>query len=487
MAFGFPPGYSSTYPLQEISPEIIPALVYTAIVNLGWEVTNANQFEFKALTGMSWLTPREEIRVSIQDANLKIDSQSVGNQLYDMNRNRNNIRTLITKLETLTYHSDSKSFNQYSADFTNFLSEHNPELTEVLPREAVRKNPIRLLIPTPDFAITPILVILNILVFIAMAVTGVNLIAPDNESLILWGANFRPVTLEGEGWRLMSSVFLHIGIFHLLMNMYALVYIGLLLEPILGKTRFLSAYLMTGLLASLNSLWWHPMTISAGASGAIFGMYGVFLAMLTTRLIESSTRKALLTSIVVFVVYNLISGLQGDIDNAAHLGGLISGILMGYAFYPSLKNPEKSTWKYLTLAGLLVISISTTLLIYRTIPNVMAQYEARMNQFVTNEARAVEVFSMPEDTPRDTLLNMLKYKGLDLWEANIKLIQKTEELDLPDALRQRNQVLLRYCRLRINSYHLIYKTLAEDTDHYQDSLNLYNRKIQGIIDSLNRL
>ena len=79
-----------------------------------------------------------------------------------------------------------------------------------------------------------------------MAINGVNIMLPDNGSLLNWGANFRPMTLDGQWWRLLTNCFLHIGIFHLLMNMYALLYIGVLLEPLLGRTRFLSAYLLTG-------------------------------------------------------------------------------------------------------------------------------------------------------------------------------------------------------------------------------------------------
>lgn len=485
MAFGFPPGYSATYPLQDKSPATILALVHHAIVHLGWEVTHVNSFGINALTGVSRITTREEIRISLQEDTLKLDSQSIGSQVYDMNRNRNNIRALITELESILYHSDSELINQIQQEFTDTLTKENPENEPLASPASARKNPVHLFKPTREFAITPVLLILNILLFVLMAISGVNVLAPDNESLLFWGANYRPQTLEGEWWRLMSSVFVHIGVFHLLMNMYALLYIGLLLEPLLGKTRFLSAYLMTGLLASLNSLWWHPMTISAGASGAIFGMYGLFLALLTTRLIDSSSRNSLLTSIVIFVGYNLMSGLKDGIDNAAHLGGLISGVVIGYAYYPSLKKPELKRLKTFSILGLLAVSILVTLLIFNRIPNVFATYEASMNRFFTNEATAVEVFQLPEDTPRDTLLYKLKYKGLDLWKENIGILHETEKLDLPEEIQNRNTVLLRYCNLRIQSYQLIYKTIETDSDQYQDSLRLYNGQIEKIIDSLN--
>ncbi|MCH5686962.1 rhomboid family intramembrane serine protease [Niabella sp. W65] len=145
----------------------------------------------------------------------------------------------------------------------------------------------------------------------AMVANGVHFLNPEGETLVRWGANFKPATLDGQWWRLLTNCFIHIGILHLLLNMYALMYIGSLLEPYLGKARFLTSYLLTGIAASITSLWWHDLTISAGASGAIFGMYGLFLAMLTTDLIEKEARKPLLTSIGIFVGYNLLYGLKG--------------------------------------------------------------------------------------------------------------------------------------------------------------------------------
>ncbi len=170
-----------------------------------------------------------------------------------------------------------------------------------------------------------------------MAVTGVSVVQPDSGSLLFWGANYGPLTLSGEWWRLLSACFLHIGVVHLLMNMYAFLLIGAQLEPRLGSLRFSVAYFLTGIIASGISLWWHGHTISAGASGAIFGMYGVFLAMLTTDLVEKRSRKQLFASILFFVVYNLLGGLKEGVDNAAHLGGLVAGLVIGYCYVPKLR------------------------------------------------------------------------------------------------------------------------------------------------------
>lgn len=229
--------------------------------------------------------------------------------------------------------------------------------------------------PRKGFFITPVLIYINVLVFIIMAVSGMDVMQPNQASLIAAGANFRPLTLNGQAWRLLTNFFLHIGVIHLSMNMYALLFIGILLEPYLGGSRFSSAYILSGICASVASLWWHPYTISAGASGAIFGMYGVFLAMLTTRFIEKRARMALLLSIGIFVVYNLANGMTSGIDNAAHLGGLAGGVVIGWVFMPALRKPGNNVLKYATIAIAAVVTLTVCFVVYSHIPNDKGMYE----------------------------------------------------------------------------------------------------------------
>ena len=110
-------------------------------------------------------------------------------------------------------------------------------------------------IPRGNFVVTPIIIEINLLVFIIMVASGVSLFMPSTEDIIQWGANFRPLITGGEWWRLFTSMFLHYGIIHLALNMYALFCIGIYLEPLLGKLRFATAYLASGLLAAAASTW----------------------------------------------------------------------------------------------------------------------------------------------------------------------------------------------------------------------------------------
>jgi membrane associated rhomboid family serine protease len=124
---------------------------------------------------------------------------------------------------------------------------------------------------------------------------------------------------------------------HLFANMYGLLFVGIFLEPRIGKIKYASIYLGTGIIASIASLWWHDATVSVGASGAIFGLYGVFLALLLTKVFPKDFSKAFLISTLIFVGFNLVMGLTGGIDNAAHIGGLVSGFIIGLLISPQLK------------------------------------------------------------------------------------------------------------------------------------------------------
>src|SRR5438445_2043493 len=169
---------------------------------------------------------------------------------------------------------------------------------------------------TPSFAteprpiITRLLVGLNVAVFIANAVAGVSVIAPSGEALLRWGADFGPRTLSGEPWRLLTSTFLHFGIIHLALNMWCLWALGTLAEPLFGWAAFLLLYLLSGLGGSVLSMLVHPMVVSAGASGAVFGVAGgVITFLLRSDGLKFPVPTKTLGSVVGFVEYSLADSL----------------------------------------------------------------------------------------------------------------------------------------------------------------------------------
>jgi rhomboid protease GluP len=191
-----------------------------------------------------------------------------------------------------------------------------------------------LIAQSPKTLVTVVLVAINALVFTAMGIGGAGWFTANPVAHVAWGSNFGPYTADGEWWRLFTSLFIHFGVLHLLFNMWALGIFGPLVERLYGSINYLCIYLASGLAGSLASLSWHPELNSAGASGAILGILGAMLAaqLRSGESFPSNIVRPLRDTTLVFLGWTLYAGFTTNgIDNAAHLGGLGAGFLIGLA------------------------------------------------------------------------------------------------------------------------------------------------------------
>jgi rhomboid protease GluP len=205
----------------------------------------------------------------------------------------------------------------------------------------------------------------NFAVYLGMLLSGVHFQNPSIPDLLRWGANLGSLTTSGQWWRLFTCTFLHIGILHILFNMFVLWDIGRFMERLIGSAGFSVVYLVAGLSGSVASLWWNPEVVSAGASGAIFGLYGGLLGYLLAGSPEvpRDMAKNLTRNALIFLGYNLLWGLtHKGIDMAGHLGGLLGGLACGFAMANRLraKGPEARSRINLQvlLAGLAIVSLA---------------------------------------------------------------------------------------------------------------------------------
>lgn len=174
----------------------------------------------------------------------------------------------------------------------------------------------------------------NVAVFIGMVLSigGTMLSDPPGQALVAWGANFGPQTVGGQWWRLLTCLFVHGGLLHIAFNMWCLWDLGRLAEAVYGHWTFAVVYFLCGLSASIGSVLWNPVVLSVGASGAIFGIAGALIASfyLGEFSLPRGAISGMLRSVVVFVAFNLFFGAMiAHVDNAAHVGGLVMGLLLG--------------------------------------------------------------------------------------------------------------------------------------------------------------
>ena len=349
------PSYNDKLHLPGLSKTEILILALEASQKLEWNIEEVAPEGARFEVPFNMYSHGEEITFTIEpgsDGEVAVRSQSSSVQFVDYGKNRKNIQKLRETMEEIKTSLTPEELTQKAKDFEE---ECNRPLTEeekaYLEEEKKRNSFWSFFIPRKGFIATPILIDLNILVFIVMIASGVGIMSPSTLSLLKWGADFGPLTLTGDWWRAVTCNFIHIGAFHLLMNMYAFMYVGLLLEDLIGSRRMFMSYLLTGLCSAVFSLYMHGETISAGASGAIFGLYGIFLAFLFFHRIAKEQRKALLTSILIFVGYNLVYGMKAGIDNAAHIGGLLSGFLLGIIYVCSYKFEKADAQRTVSILG----------------------------------------------------------------------------------------------------------------------------------------
>lgn len=180
--------------------------------------------------------------------------------------------------------------------------------------------------------VTLALLATNVLVFITMLGFGAGLWHTSNTVQLTWGANFGPATQDGQWWRLATALFLHFGVVHLALNMWALWDVGRLVEQLYGRWRFALLYLASGVFGNLLSLVLQGnRAVSGGASGAVFSLYGALLVFLWRERnhVQRHEFRWLFGAAIVFTVVTLGMGLViPGIDNAAHIGGLVCGAVL---------------------------------------------------------------------------------------------------------------------------------------------------------------
>jgi rhomboid protease GluP len=204
---------------------------------------------------------------------------------------------------------------------------------------------------------TYVLLAINIAVYLWMVAHGVNPRDPSESALIHYGANNTWLVLHGQWFRLLTATFVHVGLIHLATNMWCLWNLGILGEPLIGPLGTLAVYMLTGIAGNLLSMAFNVVfthlfrdpgflvQVGAGASGAVFGIAGILIVLLSNRRLPFPwvELQRLRSSVIKFALINLAIGLSTmvinvgvRIDNSAHIGGFLSGLALGLPLVPRM-------------------------------------------------------------------------------------------------------------------------------------------------------
>jgi rhomboid protease GluP len=501
------PKHEQTISLNNIDKETALAISYQAMKDLGWTVQYAGEEKLLAITSRDWKNFPLQIMITVT-GNLTVTSEMFNGESFDMRgKNKKATTAFLTAFETAKKAIDENTI------------ENNKQAIETLKADTIKAAEQEQLraaeidkamnLPGSNLYVTYAIIAINVLVFILMALDGAGIMDTNGLVHIKWGSNYTPLTLSGDWWRLITNIFIHFGIIHLLMNMYCLYMAGVYLEPMLGKIKYTVAYLCTGIAASIVSLWWHSEGVnSAGASGAIFGMYGLFLALLTTNLIPKQMRQPLLQSTVIFVVYNLAYGMKGGVDNSAHAGGLISGFIIGYIYVLGIKK-EREGQKLQWIIPLVIVLTAGGAYAYleqnksgtENRDQILSEvkdatykdndkFDDRIEEFHKLDEEAIGLMNDTTIKTKDDAVIMLN-KAKPLWEQSMVLVKEADAYTVSEAMHKKATRLIEYVDLRQKQNELLLTlnttTNREENDTATKQLEETREKIAKSLDVLNGL
>ena len=282
--------------------------------------------------------------------NVSIDKFNNLNNIIVLNvKDINDLKKYDSVMDVFPDITDETNFKEEGMDLflklTSDINKKNEKESSIASDIFKKKTPV----------VTLSIIFINFVVFLLMYLFGKG--STDVNTLLKFGALYKPFVLSGEYYRLFSTAFIHIGIIHLLVNCYSLYVIGSQLESFLGKVKFLFVYVISILCGSLMSAIFSNY-VSAGASGAIFGLLGSLLYFGYNYRVFLG--NVLVSQIIPIIILNLSLGFfVSGIDNAAHIGGMIGGIISTMAV--GLKH---KTGKIERFNGIIILAIYVLFLGY---------------------------------------------------------------------------------------------------------------------------
>lgn len=313
--------------------------------------------------------------------------------------------------------------------------------------------------------VTLAIIAINLAIFVLGGFMGIGWMSGNAARLLDVGGNFAVATTGGQWWRLISAMFLHSGLLHVAFNMWALWDAGRVAERLFSRWRYLALYTMAGVLGGIASINWQQDLVGVGASGAVFGVYGGLLAALLLRpdLLPVTVTKKLQASATVFILYSLFNGFtHAGIDNAAHLGGLIAGALVGAALVMPTRRALAAMAAALVLVGGGAVRAIETAEPYRD--------ELGFRQFLTSfapaeahlNAIAADLGKRAKTMPPAEILRVLESDLIPGWVE-----QDTRIAALPHVT-PRNQPLrddiARFVHLRRESWELLHDSIRREDE-----------------------
>jgi rhomboid protease GluP len=485
ISWGYSPKIEKYIPLAEFPADKYLIIAKQAIENLGWSLSHVSETGLIAYTPISFQSYSEEISIRIIRNFAVVKSECVGIQMLfnDYGKNDLNLEKFFHEFEYVEFHLKDV-WEESLHKFHQFIATQDDQYFEKAPLATKNKikNVLFLFFPQKGYTVTPIIVFFNILYYVAIFLFSVVFIASlslkngsashddyieeINRLSLNFGVNQRNLVLSGQYWRLITYQFIHGSVSHLFFNMYALVYLGLMIENKLGWKKYLFIYLVSGICGGLVSLIFHQEGVMMGASGAIMGLYGAFIALLITKSFERKATRALLASTLIVSLLVLINGAFGKrVDNAAHIGGFVSGFIFTYLLtYKWDKTFEVKGWTRYAVSVLLFLMFFSAV-VHFSPKYATEEYRKLRDTFNSNLGSLNGIMNLKISLPKDVKLASIKEDGIIPMERNLVVIKQMQALNLKAEDAQERAEKIKLSKASYRAVMLMYRDIKADSTY----------------------
>lgn len=324
---------------------------------------------------------------------------------------------------------------------------------------------------------TTIIITLCYIYFIAMMVMGYNIFNPNIDGIVRFGANVRSYTLDGQLWRLVTTLFVHSNMMQILTDLLLLLAIGYAVEPLVSKGRYLYALIFSGTIAGLVNISLFIGAFNIGMSTSCLGLIGLYLfIIISNKEVRKPSKKLLISGVLIFfsILYYFATGA---LSNIIFWIALFAGVFSGLTFYLLDKFKQ---YKPLTIFGHVTIVVFISLLSYVFVNSSASQpdtYVKLMTEFSIAEQKALSVYRLPYTSSYNQKLREVNEIGIPNWKICIEKLNEIDKLDeLNPYVEKKNQLMKEYCKKRIEVYGYLAKAYESASTEYDQDI------MQGTMD-----
>lgn len=481
MAIGFPPKFVLDTPLDGLSKHQYLALAWYTFRSLRWELSAISDTGISAYTKGKDAIDSQFVMIELADYSALITSKTLGFGFSDMGANQENIDQFLHRYREVLGTTTPEILDQFFAStIAPLINQENA--TEKF-EKGVKANKLsafmQIVQPRPGYTATPLIAGLILALWLIQIFSGTPFLSPNADDLNAWGALNRADFIMGDGWRLLSSIFLTKGVLYIIFSLYAVIHAGLCVEPIIGRNRMLFAFIFCGVTGNLAAVSINDSLITMGPLPAVFGIYGMAMVLMADGRFTHESRPLTLAGLCVLIISAIYALLikRIPIDFAGYLGGFVAGAVLGVIQLSKYISSRASTSAaiYAVLSVLLVGGAWQSTLIRRNID----EYAQRIQEFDRCEELAGSMYGLKTETYDKAFIHKtLNDQGINSWDRCKRSLQKIDLEDLPTTTKEEVEKSIEYCDLRMKCYRLQMYSLDDDSENLNDQINMLENQFQ---------